>query len=154
MNLRFDHYVVTLPTNNYLSIFELVKHKGNRDYYHQLQSRELYEAYKKAVWGGTGSIKDIFRRVIDTPTSRFFVTEERASIVISAMLKGKPQNKLSPTRKEMYEEIFRRVKAMMRVKPDSSLSDILRIVLAQPAPRFYITAGSAQVLIHRIKKDR
>ena len=89
--------------------------------------------------------------IINRPTSRFFVTEERAAVVISNLLRGGTLDNLSPTKKEMYEEISKRVWNILPYRAGIKLQAIVKEVIEQPAPKFYLTPKSATVIIHKIK---
>ena len=93
----------------------------------------------------------IFQLVADSPASRFWVSEQRAAIVVSRMLSGKPLSRMRENKREMFEEIFRRFLILRREHPQKSLFELTSIVVNQPAPKFYLTARTAGELIYRIK---
>lgn len=68
----------------------------------------------------------IFQLVADSPASRFWVSEERAAIVISAMAAGKPMPRMRSNKREMFEEIYRRYLLMREDYPDKSVYEWLR----------------------------
>lgn len=94
---------------------------------------------------------DIFEQVANSPASRFWVSEERAAIVMSDMFKGKCIDRMRPNKREMFEEIFKRVSALRKENPEKSLFELTSIVVNSPAPKFYLTPRSAGELIYRIK---
>ena len=57
-----------------------------------------------------------------------------------------------PLRKEMYEEIYARVLKLKVEYPDLTVSELCSKVIAQPAPKFYLTPGSAKMMICKAKK--
>jgi hypothetical protein len=95
---------------------------------------------------------DIFRRVVAMPSARFWVSEERATVVISAMLQGKHISGMRGSKQEMFEEIYRRVLVIRQQQPKRTLPDTVAEVIHQPAPKFYMTPGTARVVIYRIKR--
>lgn len=93
----------------------------------------------------------IFELVAQSPSSRFWVSEERAAIVISAMAAGKPIPRMRKNKREMFEEIFRRFVVMHEQQPDKSVYELVALIVNQPAPKFYLTARTVGEFIYRIK---
>lgn len=96
---------------------------------------------------------EIYRKVVDMPTRRFWISESRAAIVISAMMKGDTLENMGPLKREMYNEIYSRVIKLREKKPDLPIIQLVEMVVEQPAPKFYLTPGSAKVLICKIRKE-
>ncbi len=96
---------------------------------------------------------EIYRKVVDMPTRRFWISEGRAAIVISAMMKGDTLENMGPLKREMYNEIYSRVIKLREKKPDLPIIQLVEMVVEQPAPKFYLTPGSAKVLICKIRKE-
>lgn len=94
---------------------------------------------------------DIFEQVSESPSSRFWVSEERAAIVMSRLFKGKSISHMRPNKKEMFLEIFRRVSDLRQSYPEKSLFELTSIVVNSPAPKFYLTPRSVGEFIYRIK---
>lgn len=95
---------------------------------------------------------EIFQKVADSPASRFWVSEERAAIVVSMMLAGRPLPRMRDNKREMFEEIFRRVVAIRQHEPEASVYELVSRVVRQPAPKFFLTARTVGEIIYRIKK--
>ena len=93
----------------------------------------------------------IFQLVADSPASRFWVSEERAAIVISAMAAGKPMPRMRSNKREMFEEIYRRYLLMRKDYPDKSVYELVTKIVNQPAPKFYLTPRTVGEFIYRIK---
>ena len=94
---------------------------------------------------------EIFRLVAESPAARFWVSEERATAVISKMLAGKSLSKMRPSKKEMFDEIFRRFSILRQSLPDKSILELVSIVVNQPAPKFYLTPRTIGEFIYRIR---
>lgn len=94
---------------------------------------------------------DIFEQVANSPCKRFWVSEERAAIVISAMLSGKKLPNMRQNKREMFNEVFRRFVELQKEYPDASVYELSIKVVHQPAPRFYMTPRTVGELIYRIK---
>lgn len=96
----------------------------------------------------------VLRETVQSPSKRFWVSEERAIIVVMQMMAGKNLDRMQPMRKAMYEEIYRRTMKVKMMNPEMTITDIVSRVIEQPAPCFYLTQGSAKVIIHNAMKKR
>lgn len=94
---------------------------------------------------------EIFSLVADSPASRFWVSEERAAVEVSRILAGKPFSRMRPNRREMFQEIFRRFLIEREKFPGLSLFQLVSRVVAQPAPKFYLTPRTVGEYIYLIK---
>lgn len=98
-------------------------------------------------------ISEVSNRIVNMPCSRFWVSEERAMVVISAMLKGKPVlDTMRPTKRELFQEIYNRVIALRDQQPNTPLFDLVMQVVNSPAPKFYMRPRCAMEIIYKIKK--
>lgn len=93
----------------------------------------------------------IFEQVANSPCSRFWVSEERAAIVISTLLAGKVVPNMRKNKREMFDEIFRRFLIVREQYPEKSIYALAIMVVNQPAPKFYMTPRTVGELIYRIK---
>lgn len=93
----------------------------------------------------------IFEQVANSPCSRFWVSEERAAIVISTLLAGKVIPNMRKNKCEMFDEIFRRFLIAREQYPEKSIYALAIMVVNQPAPKFYMTPRTVGELIYRIK---
>lgn len=134
-----------------------MKHHGNLSHHIYMRNRELYKAYRHAIANTKAhiSLREVCRTVANTPCPRFWVSEERASIVISNIYKGQYiLDNMRPRTREMYMEIFRRVDNLRTTHPNTPLYDLVFQVVNSPAPKFYLTPESVAVIICHIKRGR
>ena len=96
---------------------------------------------------------DIYKELVRQPSIRFWVSEERAAIVLSIMFKGGKLDKMRTPKRQMYQEIYRRAVKLKAKQPSLSFLDLAIIIVHQPAPHFYLSPGSAKVLICTAKKE-
>lgn len=99
-------------------------------------------------------LPEVLKAVVASPSRRFWVTSERASIVIYNMMKGDQLEYMRPLKRKMFREIYRRVMKLKANYPQLSISILTEQVVAEPAPEFYITWRSAKVILSRIRKNR
>lgn len=92
-----------------------------------------------------------FKDAAEAPAPRFWVSEARAVRIISFLMKGNFEilESMHNKKKEMYLEIFRRVKTFKSQNPDMALGDIVFMVVNSPAPESYLTWGYAAKLIRK-----
>lgn len=121
--------------------------------YQKERNKDLMRAFHTCMETYCGnSLEAICEKVRLTPATRFWVSEERATIVITQILKGEHPI-MSQEKQDMYGEILSRVKAVMQTQPDRTIGDIVFEVVHQPAPRFYYTTASIREMIYRIKAE-
>lgn len=132
-----------------------MKHKGSKFEYQDERDKDLMRAYHEQIAScDTIVLSDIFRNVVEMPSARFWVSEERAAIVIARMFRGDKLEKMRPNAREMYFEIYKRVVSEMETYPDKSIAEIIFQVIRQPAPKFYLTPDTARVIVTRIKREK
>lgn len=117
------------------------------------RNEALLKAYRKYVDSANFiCLNEIGERIVNSPSPRFWVSEERAAAVISAIMRGKPVLKtMRPTKREMFEEIYRRVLVLKARHPDWRLTRLVHAVVNSPAPKFYMMASSALERLFKIR---
>lgn len=129
-----------------------MKHFGSILEFTHERNKDLLRAYHEKLASATFIVMPaIFELVAQSPASRFWVSEERAAIVISAMEAGKPLLRMRNNKREMFEEIYRRYTVMREQYPEKSTYELATKIVNQPAPKFYLTARTVGEFIYRIK---
>lgn len=132
-----------------------MKHKGALMEYSQERSDDLMRAYDEYL-ASCDYIRmpDVYRSIVNMPSRRFWVSDIRAALVVSAMIRGEARlDKMCLSKREMYEEIYRRVAAMREKHPEKTTSELCAMVVMQPAPKFYLTPGSAKIMVCKARKE-
>lgn len=138
-----------------------MKHFGSLFDFTRQRNDDIMRAYRECLANSNFVFRPhIIRQVAESPASRFWVSEERATVVISSMLND-PDNwdvykhrgcmRMRPAKREMFEEIFRRFLIERENYPELSLAELVARVVNQPAPKFYLTPRTVGELIYRIK---
>lgn len=96
---------------------------------------------------------EVYKHIANAPADRFYVSDVRAAAVVSDMMHGKKLKGMRPLKREMFEEIYRRVMELKRDKPMWAMRQLCAVVVAQPAPKFYIIPGSAKIMVCKARKD-
>ncbi len=131
-----------------------MKYKDSRCYFIQERDADLLSAYQKIIKVRDNiRLSEIEQKLTQSPSRRFWVSEDRAYIVILDMLKGKSLDNMIPTRKAMYQEIFRRFQIHKSNEPQLSNMEIIKRVCAEKAPSFYLTPQSIHVILSRVRKE-
>lgn len=119
----------------------------------QERNDALLKAYREQVsTTRVVRLNEIGEKIVNSPSPRFWVSEERAAAVVSAIMRGKPVLKMMrPTKRAMFEEIHRRVVALKKKHPDWHLCQLVFEVVNSPAPKFYMEASSALERLFKIR---
>lgn len=131
-----------------------MKKEGSGFEYKEQRDRALLRAYYELRGNKYPSEHDFFEAVVNAPSERFWVSEERATAVVASMIRGKKLDNMLQNKASMFEEIHRRVLELRKSRPNEPLSYLVFDVVNQPAPKFYITPKSAKVIICKIKKEK
>ena len=130
-----------------------MKNYGSHFEYESHRNADLMRAYREEIKASRHiSLPVVLHTIVNRPSARFWVSEERAAIVMSRMLKGDSLPEMRPLKREMYQEIFKIVMRLREQHPDRTLSQLTFEAVRQPAPKFYLTPGSAKVIISKIRR--
>lgn len=131
-----------------------MKHLGCKVEFERERIESLIRVFRQEIASCRQiNIAEIWKRVVETPCERFWISDYRAAIVVSSMLRGESISHMRPTKREMYEEIYRRTIEMIKRFPDSPLLHLVGEVVSQKAPKFYLAAHSARLMYHREKEE-
>lgn len=133
-------------TNNTL------KKRGCTAEYERERNAELLGMFRDAFskYGGH-RLDSIWEAMSTMPASRFWVSEDRAAIVISRIMAGDDLSSMQPIKREMFSEIHRRVVHEKLHNGKMSVRELCAIVINQPAPKLYLKPSSIRVIIYKIR---
>ncbi len=101
---------------------------------------------------GYATIEEVIDLCMQSQAPRFFVSAQRAMRYISLMRRGIPVCFKNSNRQRMYTEIYRRfISAAQGRRP---ACQVMKDVLAQPAPSFYINRDSFRHCVYTAIKRR
>lgn len=119
------------------------------------RNEELLSKFKQQLEKGDYThTQDLFTNASLMPASRFFVSEQRTLVVIHQLLRGESIAGMNRKRRQMYNEIFVRVKYILHNEPECSIPNAVWRVVNSPAPEFYLTPGSARRIIYRLRRKK
>lgn len=131
-----------------------MKHVGDVAEYISARNKDLLAVFRSKLEAARQvKIPDIVRDTVKSPAKRFYISDRRAQDVITRMLEGGSIDNMRPERKRMFQEIYRRCLNEMNSGRAVPLVELVREVISQPAPEFYITPGSAIVYLCKIKNN-
>lgn len=135
-----------------------MKHIGNYSDYLIQRNAALLEAYKKQrELHPKRHLSTICETIINMPAKRFFIGEERACDVLSAMIRGKGKYIHSEPRRRMYEELLARTLRIRNKNRKLPLEKAVFEAVNSEAPEYYITLPTAISIIYnelRMKAKR
>lgn len=131
-----------------------MRHLGSEAEYSQERLKDILQAYNEYVLLCDHiDVSYICDKISKMPARRFWVSALWASKIIAKLHKGEhPYYKMRPLKREMFDEIHRRVVRLQEEHPEYCLLKCCMVVVSQPAPKHYLSAGSIKVMICKEKK--
>lgn len=131
-----------------------MKHKDSHCDFIAERNADILRAYKEIISVRDNiSLTEIAQQIADSPSRRFWVSEERAYNAICWLDRGDNLDNMIPTRKQMFLEIYRRYKTLSDKQPSLAKKDIIFRVCNEEAPSFYLTPKSVLVILHKARKE-
>lgn len=128
-----------------------MKHLGSVSEFNEQRDRELKAAFHHVLkTERADSVAQYFYKAAKREASRFWVSERRAYIVMKQMTAAPLPASMYAKKREMFAEIFRRVESLMAEHPEMTLYEATFEVVNSPAPEFYLTPGSARVILYKL----
>ncbi len=124
-----------------------MKKKGSISDYNAERNAELRAAFfNQDVYSTADSV---MKKLIKTPTSRFWVDPERARDVMSRMEKDpEALSGMIPERQRMYKALFKKYQKLRRRRPAPTKIEAVTSAIFSGAPEFFITPSTARSLIY------
>lgn len=132
-----------------------MKKQGSKSDFISDRNRELHESFMEVLRTAGGvSLRDMFTLAVNRPASRFWVSENRAADVIGRMMRGIEDGDMLPKRRDMYREILRRVRRLMKGDATLCMTRAVYEVIYEEAPEFYMTPESARSIIYAMRRHK
>lgn len=135
-----------------------MKKRGSVVEHREARDRELHARFLEVLREGeVDKLSEMYGEAARRPCSRFWVSEMRAAVVLGTIRRNGEEAALAgmePKRREMYLELWRRVKDLMGLRPGLCLTHAVVEVVNGGAPEFYITEKSAKILIYKEGRRR
>ena len=131
-----------------------MKKRGCYFYLEKERNKDLIRAFSKVYSESSDTVNiRFYAEISNQPSKRFWVSEERASIVISKMLKGDTLDYMIHTKREMFKEIYKIYQSFKSKYPHLLHFDLVSMAVNHKAPKFYLTPGTVKEIIYRIKRQ-
>lgn len=135
-----------------------MKKTGNTCDFAEERDAALMAAYRRELRESDHvSLDSISEGVARRPCSRFWVSEERAVSVVSAMLRGiNITERMHASKRRMYDEIYRRFLIVRSRRPTASLVSAVAEVIYTEAPEFYLSPRYVRdrIILNRSKSAK
>ncbi len=124
-----------------------MKKKGSTSDFNAERNAELRAAFfSQEVYSTSDAV---MKRIVKTPTSRFWVDPDRARDIMSRMEKDPAAiDRMIPERRRMYRALFEKYQMMRRQYPDSSKIQAVTMAIYSGAPEFYLTPAGARCILY------
>lgn len=133
-----------------------MRHNGNTRSFNKELGFDIIRAYHHLVKSSSAHLsskRKIFKALVHQPSRRYWVSDERALEVVKQMLAGKGIDGMQPNKRNMFRDIYHAVIDMMSRDASLSLAQAVTTVVESPAPKFYMTPGTALVIFYRYRKE-
>lgn len=130
-----------------------MKKQGSTSEFTEQRNRELHASFLHVLRTERDvPLREMFGLAALRRCSRFWVSESRAADVIGRMIRGDVLEGMNPKRREMFEEIYRRVIRRMAEDPGLCMTHAVGEVIYEEAPEFYLTGEAARTIIYRMRQ--
>lgn len=138
-----------------LYINYVMKHVGCVTNFKTERGKALYKAFVEEMGECKGlTINELCIRVSTKPSPRFWVSEERAAVVVSRIFKGDLLIEMSKQKREMFFEIAEKVGDVLKHHKGMSINEACIKVVNGKASRFHLTPMTIKVLIGNYRRKK
>lgn len=140
--------------SNFLVYECLMRNKNDRNEFKEQRDAEIMAAYRHAlrIYGGKTDVNTLYGIVCSMPSSRFFVSVNRALRIVIKMINGENIDYMKNNYRRMYNEIFIRVKEELAKNNSLSVRKAVAKVVGSPAPEMYISKRQVAYIIGKEKR--
>lgn len=130
-----------------------MRHKGSDSEFKELRDCEILALYRRYLNESPNIVvSKMLNDIVNSPSSRFWITEQRCAIVLGQMKKGETFPDAYPQKRAMYRELYRRAEKLWEAHPNMSVYSVASIIVEQPAPSFYMSTTLCNLIISRAKR--
>ncbi len=135
-----------------------MRKKGNVFILSDRRDRDLLRAYNEQVGRqlrlyGRVVQTGLMERVVASPASRYWVSSERACVVIGKMERGESIAYMNPAKRRFYNALYNAFLTYRKEHPEvQARKHVVEMVVMQPAPCFSVTPRVARNIIQRVRR--
>lgn len=121
------------------------------------RNRDLLRAYKELAGKqlhlyGRINRASLLEQVVNSPAARFWVSSERACVIIYKLERGESIGYMKRNKVRFYTELYQTFLALRRRHPGMCTKHLVEMAVVQPAPCFPVTARVARNLIEKTRR--
>lgn len=121
------------------------------------RDRDLLSAYQRQISRqlqlyGRINATGLIQKVINSTASRYWVSSERACVVINKLERGESIGYMKPDKMRFYNELYKEFCAYREKHAGMPKKHIVEIVITYPAPCFGISPRVANNIIRKMKR--
>lgn len=96
---------------------------------------------------------EIVKEMLKKPAPRFFISYESARRIISLMQRGENINIQNKNKRQMYNDLY---EAFLKCKKKMNVPGycILKIILEEEAPSYYVSSYTMRSIVYRTIKNK
>lgn len=94
-------------------------------------------------------VRDVAALVAALPSPRYWVSEERAAIVLSRMLRGQPLGPMRPLRLAMFRELRSAFESVRHRHPRLPYLEAVHMAVNSPASSFFMAPETVAKIIYQ-----
>lgn len=117
--------------------------------------QDLMDTYRK-VYPHCFTQREAWEKVARHPAPRFYISPKQAHDILRLMVRGDNSvvNKMTPRRQRMYHDLFEKLQELQQRKQfiGKSLWYICQFLVVEPAPEFYMSPVSVNMIFINYKK--
>lgn len=135
-----------------------MRRKGSVFVLSERRNRDLLRAYNEQVGRqlrlyGRVNKTGLMDRVVASPAARFWVSSERACVIIYRMERGESIGYMKPGKRRFYTELYRAFRRYKEEHPEERcVKHMVELVVMQPAPCFPVTPRVAKNIIEKTRR--
>lgn len=135
-----------------------MRRKGSVSVFTDSRDRDLLRAYNELcrcqlLLYGRVVKTGLMERVVASRASRFWVSSERACVIVYRMERGESIGYMKPGKRRFYTELYRAFCRYRDEHPEARcVKHIVELVVMQPAPCFPITPRVARNIIEKTRR--
>ncbi len=124
-----------------------MKKKGSKTDYNATRNAELRAAFFSQDHYSTSDT--VMKKIVKTPSSRFWVDPDRARDMMSRMEKDPGAlSGMLPERQRMYKALFKKYQKVRLQRPELTRIEAVTAAIYSGAPEFFITPSTARTLLY------
>lgn len=135
-----------------------MRKKGNVFLLEEERNKDLMRVYREVITHqlqakGAINMKQALALIVNSPSSRYWVSTDRACSIIYKMNKGVSLDKMKRNTLIFYRALYADFLNYKSLHPELPIKHIVEIIVQNPAPCFLLSPRVAGMIIYKMKKQ-